>query len=85
MRGGAGRSSGAGFLRPRRPFPSRPWGRRPQTPAFGLNGLVLKRRTGRGLNGLVLKRRTGWGLNGLVLKRRTGWGLNGLVLKRRTG
>jgi len=28
--------------RPRRPFPSRPWGLRPQTPAFGLNGLVLK-------------------------------------------
>ncbi|RPF33783.1 hypothetical protein EDD92_3709 [Streptomyces sp. TLI_185] len=33
-------------FRPLRPFPSRPWGLRPQTPAFGLNGLVLKRRTG---------------------------------------
>ncbi len=32
--------------RPRRPYPSRPWGLRPQTPAFGLDGLVLKRRTG---------------------------------------
>jgi len=33
-------------FRPLRPFPSRPWGLRPQIPAFGLNGLVLKRRTG---------------------------------------
>ena len=30
-------------LRPRRPYPSRPFrGLRPQTPAIGLNGLVLK-------------------------------------------
>ncbi|MFD4545285.1 hypothetical protein [Streptomyces sp. NPDC058466] len=60
------------------------WGLPPPDPRIGLNGLVLKRRTGWkpdpriGLNGLVLKRRTGWkpdprfGLNGLVLKRRTG-------------
>ncbi|MDQ0950054.1 hypothetical protein QFZ24_003977 [Streptomyces phaeochromogenes] len=27
-------------------YPSRPWGLRPQTPLIGLNGLVLKRRTG---------------------------------------
>ncbi|GHD66709.1 hypothetical protein GCM10010317_068430 [Streptomyces mirabilis] len=32
--------------RPRRPYPSRAWGLRPQTPLVGLNGLVLKRRAG---------------------------------------
>src|SRR4051794_24369714 len=37
-----------GLFRPRRPFPSRPWGCRPQTPAGALKGLVLKRRTGQG-------------------------------------
>ncbi|GHA59429.1 hypothetical protein GCM10010330_09280 [Streptomyces tendae] len=63
-----------GFFAPAAPSLPDPGGCRPQTPAFGLDGLVLKRRTGwRGLNGLVLKRRTGWrGLNGLVLERRTG-------------
>jgi len=37
---------GVEVSRPRRPDPSRTWGLRPQTPAFGLNGLVLKRRRG---------------------------------------
>ncbi|MFI1730676.1 hypothetical protein ACH40E_15895, partial [Streptomyces acidicola] len=68
------------------PVPSLPWGLPPPDPRIGLNGLVLKRRTG-----------WGWGLGcvglyGLVLKRRTGWGwglgcvgLYGLVLKLRMG
>ncbi len=38
--------------RPRRPYPSHPWGLRPQTPASALNGLVLKRRTGWNAAGL---------------------------------
>ncbi|WP_328693072.1 hypothetical protein OHA74_34170 [Streptomyces phaeochromogenes] len=33
-------------LRPRRPYPSHPWGLRPQPPRIALNALVLKRRTG---------------------------------------
>ncbi|GHF19450.1 hypothetical protein GCM10014715_87710 [Streptomyces spiralis] len=32
---------GEGF-RPRRPFPSRPWGLPPPDPRFGHHGLVLK-------------------------------------------
>jgi hypothetical protein len=34
------------FFAPAAPSRPIPGGRRPQTPAFGLNGLVLKRRTG---------------------------------------
>ena len=41
----AGRGWGVVF-RPLRPYPSRSWGLRPQTPAVALNALVLKRRTG---------------------------------------
>ncbi|BCL31898.1 hypothetical protein GCM10017557_67570 [Streptomyces aurantiacus] len=44
--GGVGWVDG-GFLAPAAPTRSRHyWGLRPQTPAVGLNGLVLKRRTG---------------------------------------
>ncbi|MDU0299867.1 hypothetical protein, partial [Streptomyces sp. PAL114] len=67
--------------RPRRPFPSRPWGCAPDL-LSALAGLVLKRRTGWDA-GLVLKRRTGRD-EGLVHKRRTGRDA-GLVHKRRTG
>jgi hypothetical protein len=50
--GGLGRLGGGSevvgwFFAPAAPSHSRPfWGLRPQTPAIGLNGLVLKRRTG---------------------------------------
>jgi hypothetical protein len=39
-------AGGAGIFRPRRPYPSHPWGLPPPDPRFGLDGLVLKRRTG---------------------------------------
>ena len=33
-------------VRPRRPYPSHPWGLPPPDPRFGPKGLVLNRRTG---------------------------------------